>query len=81
MISLGIVDIVLILLILIALYSAIRRRGVGASLLVALILLMILIERLAPGTLASIGNAIHSLDQVNNAGPHVTIEPIIRFQK
>jgi len=80
MISLGVVDLILLLLLVLAIYLAIQRRGHRLALLVTLILVVILLERLAPGTLASIGTAIQGLDRVNNAGPHLTIAPIIRFQ-
>jgi hypothetical protein len=78
-ITLGIVDLVLLVLLLIAVYQASRRRGLGAAILIIIILVIILLERVAPGTMASIGSAIHSLDVVNAAGPHLTIQPIIHF--
>ncbi len=78
-ITLGIIDLVLIILLIAAIYQASRRRGLGVSILIIIILVLIILERLAPGTLAGIGSAIHSLDQVNAAGPHLTIQPIIRF--
>ncbi len=81
MISLGVVDVIIILLFIAAIYMSYRRRGTAASLLIAVLLIFVLLERLAPGTLAKIGDAIHNIDAINNAGPHVTINPIIQIQK
>jgi hypothetical protein len=44
------------------------------------LLLVIIVERPAPGTLASIGALINGIDQLNAMGPHLEIQPIIRFQ-
>ncbi len=81
MITLGIVDIILIVLFLMAVYAGYRRRATAVSILVAVLLVFVLIERIAPGSLARIGDGIHQIDQVNNNGPHVTIDPIIRIEK
>ncbi len=81
MITLGIVDIVLIVLFLMAAYAGYRRRGTAVSILVAVLLVFVLIERIAPGTLTRIGDGIHQIDLVNSNGPHVTIDPIIRIEK
>ncbi len=81
MISIGIVDLILILLLVLAIYLSSRRRSLGVSILLIAVLITIIVERVAPGTLASIGTAIHGIDGVNDAGPHIQIQPIIRFQK
>ncbi len=81
MINLGIVDLILILLFVLMIYYSLRRRGLGLSILIAVLLLAVIVERLVPGTLASIGNAIRGIDQVNAAGPHLEIQPIVSFQK
>jgi predicted branched-subunit amino acid permease len=80
MISLGIVDLILVLLFVLMIYLASRRRGQRVSTLLAVLLLAVILERLVPGTLASIGTAIRGLNQVNAAGPHLQFQPIIRFQ-
>ncbi len=81
MISLGIVDVILIVLLVVALFASGKRKATTLSVLIVAILIVVIVERVAPGTLASVGDAIHSIDRVNDAGPHITIEPIIRFQK
>jgi hypothetical protein len=81
MINLGIVDLVLIVLFALMIYSSFRRRGLGLTLLLAVLLLVVLVERLVPGTLASLGTAIGGIDQVNAAGPHLEIQPIVHLVK
>lgn len=81
MIILGIVDLILIVLFVLMIYSSFRRRGLGLTILIAVLLLVVIVERLAPGTLASIGTAISGIDQVNAAGPHLEIQPIVHFQR
>ncbi len=80
MITLGVVDLILILLFIFMIYNISRRRGLGLSILIAVILLVVILERLEPGTMTSIGLAIRGLDQVNAVGPHIQFQPIIRFQ-
>jgi hypothetical protein len=81
MINLGIVDLILIVLFVLMIYFSFRRHRLGLTILIAVLLFVVLVERLAPGTLASIGTAIGGIDQVNAAGPHLQIQPIFHFQK
>lgn len=81
MINLGILDLILIVLFILMIYLSFRRRGLGITILIATLLLVVIVERLAPGTLASIGTAIGGIDQLSAAGPHLEIQPIIHFQK
>lgn len=80
MISIGIIDLILIFLFVLMLFLSLRRRGLGLSILFAVLLFVVIVERLVPGTLASLGNAVRGIDQVNAAGPHLEIQPIIHFQ-
>ena len=59
---------------------ALRRRLYGRFYVVVAIFLVILIERLAPGTLGALGNVIQSINRFNDLGPHLTINPIITFR-
>ena len=81
MINLGILDLILIVLFVLMVYFSFRRRALGLSILIAILLFVLIVERLAPGALASIGTAISGIDQINAAGPHLEIQPIVRFQK
>ncbi len=81
MISIGIVDVILIALLIAAIIASGKRQATALSVLIVAILLVVMIERVAPGTLASVGTAIRGIDQVNDAGPHLTIQPIINIEK
>lgn len=80
MITLGIVDLILIILFVLMLYLGLRRRGLGISILIAVLLVAIIVERVVPGTLATIGALVRGIDQVNAIGPHLEFQPVIRFQ-
>ncbi len=80
MISLGLFDIFIFVILLgIALFSM-RHRLYGRFYIALALVIIFLIERLVPGTLSAIGNAIHSIDRFNDLGPHLTINPIITFR-
>lgn len=81
MITLGVVDVLLILMLILALLLALKRRATALTLLVAVALIVILSERLVPGTMASLGNAIQGIDRLNDQGPHLAIQPIVRLEK
>jgi diacylglycerol kinase len=80
MISIGIVDLVIAVILLIIATVAVRRRLYTRLYLVLAILLVFMVERLVPGTLNALGNAVHSIDRINDLGPHLTINPIISFK-
>lgn len=80
MISLGILDIVIFGILLALAVYAMRRRQSGWFYIMLAIFLVYLIERLIPGALSAVGNVIHSIDRVNDLGPHLTINPIITFR-
>ncbi len=80
MISLGIVDVVLLVILIAAIIVGARTRPMARFWIVLVIVLIILVERLAPGTLAAVGSAIRGIDQVNNLAPHININPVITIQ-
>ncbi len=80
MISLGIVDIALLVVLIIAAVIGARTHQMVRFWIVLVIVLIILAERFAPGTLAAIGNAIHGIDRVNALAPHININPVITIQ-
>ncbi len=80
MISLGLIDILLVLLVVgMFLYSS-RRHAMLPFYVVLVLVVLIEIERLAPGVLAAAGNAIHGIDAVNKQLPHVEISPIVTIK-
>ncbi len=81
MISLGVVDLVLILLLVFAVILAGKRQATGFTIVFIAILVTILVERVAPGTLANVGTAIQGVNRVNDTGPHIQIQPVIHFEK
>lgn len=80
MINLGVIDLILVVLFVLMIYLAARRGGLGLAVLIAVLLVAIILERLVPGVLAGIGSAIRGIDQLNTIGPHLEIQPVVRFQ-
>lgn len=80
MISLGILDIVIFGILIALAVFAMRRRLYSRFYLVMAIFVVFLVERLVPGALSALGNVIHSIDRINDLGPHLTINPIITFR-
>lgn len=80
MINLGLIDVfMLVLLVLMFIYSA-RRRMMLPFYVTLVLLLLIELERLVPGVLAALGNAVHGIDAVNAQLPHVEISPIVTIK-
>jgi hypothetical protein len=81
MIILGVVDIILLAILIALIYVSARRRRSLAIYVAIGILGLIVVERVVPGTLASLGSGIRSLDAINNSMPHLQIEPIIKIAR
>jgi hypothetical protein len=81
MISLGVIDIILIVILIALIYVSARRRRSLAIFVAIAVVAIIVIERVVPGTLASLGSGIRSLDAINNSMPHLLIEPIIKIAR
>jgi hypothetical protein len=79
-INLGFIDILLLALLIIALFYSLRARFMWPFLIMLIIVIVIQLERLLPGTLAAIGLAIHQIDVINEQMPHVRIAPIITIE-
>jgi hypothetical protein len=80
MINLGLIDIFMVLLlILMYVYSA-RRRTMWPFYVTLVLLVLIELERLVPGVLVAMGNAVHGIDAVNAQLPHVQISPIVTIK-
>lgn len=80
MLSLGVVDIVLIVILLATLAVGQQRRSYSLFLFVFVVYLLIMFERLAPGFFQTVGNAVRGIDAINNQGPHLTVNPVITFK-
>ncbi len=81
MINLGLIDLLLLVILFGAFVYALRRRGWLAFASVLIVILLIELERLAPGSMTALGDAIHAIDKVNAQLPHVQIQPIITVQR
>jgi ABC-type lipoprotein release transport system permease subunit len=81
MIILGVVDIILLVILIALIYVSARRRRSLAIFVAMGVIALIMIERVVPGTLASVGSGIRSLDAINNSMPHLQIEPIIKIAR
>ncbi len=80
MINLGLIDVfMLVLLVLMYVFSA-RRRMMLPFYVTLVLLLLIELERLVPGVLTFVGNAVHGIDAVNAQLPHIEISPIVTIK-
>jgi hypothetical protein len=80
MFSLGILDIILVVILIAAVAVGQRRRRYGLFLFFLAIFLLIMAERFAPGFFTAVGNTIHGIDAINNQGPHLTVNSVITFK-
>jgi hypothetical protein len=80
MINLGLIDIVLVLVLLSVFFYSTRKREMLPFYVVLVLVLLIEVERLAPGTMKVIGDGIHSIDAVNANLPHLEIRPIVSIK-
>ena len=80
MINLGVIDILLLIILLAVLGYASRKRAMLQFYVVLVIVLIIELERLVPGSLKLLGDAIRGIDAINAGLPHVSIQPIISIQ-
>jgi len=80
MINLGFIDVLLLVLLLLTFWRAIRTHNLLPFIISLIIVLLIELERLVPGTMAFMGNAIRTIDLVNEQLPHIQISPIITIK-
>jgi len=80
MINLGFIDVLLLVLLLLTLWRAIRTHNLLPFTISLIIVILIELERLVPGTMAFMGNAVRTIDSVNEQLPHIQISPIITIK-
>ena len=80
MISLGLIDLLLMVVLLVTLFSAIRTHTVLPFAIVLTFVLLIELERFAPGSLTAMQSAIRDIDTINEQLPHIQISPIVTIQ-
>lgn len=80
MISLGLIDVLLIGLLLVAFINALRTRALLLFAIVLILVFLIEVERFAPGSFTAMQNVIQGIDKVNNQLPHIQISPIVTIK-
>ena len=77
MINLGLIDIIMLVLLVLAYAFSTRKRMIWPFYVTLVLLVLIELERLIPGLLTGLSNAVHGIDAVNAQLPHVEISPIV----
>ena len=80
MINIGLIDLLLLLALFGSFLYSLRRHNLLPFSAILIIILLIELERLVPGTMTALGKAIHTIDTVNAQLPHISILPIITIQ-
>jgi hypothetical protein len=80
MISLGLIDVLLIIVLLVTFFGALRTHTILPFALVLTLVIMIELERFAPGSLTAVQSAIRRIDAINEQLPHIQIAPIVTIQ-
>ena len=80
MIDLGLIDIFMLVLLVLAYVFSTRRRMIWPFYVALVLLVLIELERLVPGLLTALGTAVHGIDGVNAQLPHVEIAPIVTIK-
>jgi len=81
MINLGLIDVLLVLVLLFSFFYSIRTRYFLPFSIALIVVLLIELERLVPGSMTALGDAIHSIDAINEQLPHIQISPIVTIQQ
>jgi len=80
MISLGLIDLLLIVILVVTLFSTFRTHTILPFAIVFVLVFLIELERFAPGSLTAMQTAIRSIDSINAQLPHIQISPIVTIQ-
>jgi len=80
MINLGLIDLLLLVVLFVSFVYALRARNLLPFSVILILILLIELERLVPGTMTALGKAIHTIDLVNAQLPHIQIQPIITIK-
>ena len=81
MINLGLIDVLLVLVLLFSFFYSVRTRYFLPFSIALIVVLLIELERLVPGSMTALGDAIHSIDAINERLPHIQISPIVTIQQ
>jgi hypothetical protein len=80
MITLGVADLLVVLLFVVTVVVTTKEKMFGFFYVAVFVFVILLAERLAPGALTQVSNAIQSVNKLNDLAPHLTINPIVTFK-
>ena len=80
MISIGLIDLLLIIILLVTFIGALRARTILPFAIVLVIVTLIELERFAPGSFIAMQSAIRGIDSINNQLPHIQVSPIVTIR-
>ena len=80
MISLGVVDLGVVVIFLIAASILVKEKMYGFFYAAVFVFIILLVERLAPGALMQLSQLIQSVNRLNDVAPHLTINPVVTFR-
>jgi hypothetical protein len=81
MISFGLIDLLLIIILLATFFSAVRTHTILPFAITLGIVSLSEFERFAPGALSVMQGMIRGIDSINAQLPHIQISPIVTIQK
>ena len=80
MINIGLIDLLLLVILFVSFLYTFRTRNLLSFAIILVIILIIEVERLVPGTMTALSRGIHAIDVVNAQLPHIQIQPIVSIQ-
>ena len=80
MINIGLIDLLLLLILIGSFFYSLRMHNLLPFSVILIIILLIELERLVPGTMTALGRAFHTIDEINEQLPHIRISPIVSIQ-
>lgn len=81
MINIGLIDLLLLVILFVSFLYALRARNLLPFVAILIIILLIELERLVPGTMTALGKGIHTIDTINAQLPHIRVQPIVTIQQ
>ena len=80
MINIGLIDLLLLLVLVGSFIYSLRVHNLLLFAVVFVIIILIEVERLVPGTMTALGQAFRTVDTINEQLPHIQISPIVSIQ-
>jgi predicted PurR-regulated permease PerM len=80
MINLGLLDLLLIILLLVTFYNALRRHSVLPFAIMLILVFLIELGRFAPGSFVALQSVVRGIDSINKQLPHIQISSTVTIQ-